>query len=106
MFYWRQRKKFYLVDHLIFSLSVHTFLFVLLILDVGLAQIMSDGIVVSLTLIALSVYIFIAMKRFYEQGWFWTTFKFAMVSFIYSTLFLAPALAGVIAISFFGDPFG
>jgi hypothetical protein len=106
VFYWRQRRKFYLVDHLIFSLSVHTFLFVLLIVDVGLAQIMSDSIVVMLTLVALAVYIFIAMKRFYEQGWFWTTFKFVAVSFVYSTFFLAPALAAVIAISFFGDPFG
>ena len=43
VFYWRQRKKFYLVDHLIFSLSVHTFLFVALIVDIGLAQLMSDG---------------------------------------------------------------
>jgi hypothetical protein len=104
--YWRQRKKYYFVDHLIFSFSVHTFLFVLLIVDVGLAQIMSDGLVVSLTLIALSVYILVAMKRFYEQGWIWTTVKFVTVSFVYSTFFLAPALAGVIAISFFGDPFG
>ena len=46
------------------------------------------------------------MKRFYEQGWFWTTVKFISVSFVYSTFFLAPALAGVIAVSFFGDPFG
>jgi hypothetical protein len=106
LFYWRQRREFYFVDHLIFSLSVHTFLFVLLILDVALAQIMSDGVVILLTLAALGVYIFIAMKRFYEQGWFWTTAKFILVSFIYSTFFLAPALAGVVAVSFFGDPFG
>jgi Protein of unknown function (DUF3667) len=106
VFYWRQRRKFYFVDHLIFSLSVHTFLFVLLVVDVGLAQIMSDSIVIFLTLIALGIYIFIAMKRFYEQGWFWTTTKFVLVSFVYSTFFLAPALAGVIAVSFLGDPFG
>jgi hypothetical protein len=106
LFYWRQRKKFYLVDHLIFSLSVHTFLFVMLIVDVGLAQIMSDNIVALLTVFALGIYIFIAMKRFYEQGWFWTTTKFVLISFVYSTFFLAPALATVIAISFFGDPFG
>src|ERR1700733_976090 len=99
LFYWRQRKKFYFVDHLIFSLSVHTFLFVLLFVDVALAQIMSDSIVIMLTLIALGVYIFVAMKRFYDQGWFWTTAKFIFVSFIYSTFFLAPALAGVIAVS-------
>jgi len=105
-FYWRQRKKFYLVDHLIFSLSVHTFLFVALIVDVGLAQLISNDIVAWLSLIALGVYIFIAMKRFYEQGWVWTTIKFAAVSFIYSTFFLAPALAAAISLSFFGGSFG
>ena len=106
LFYWRQRKKFYFVDHLIFSLSVHTFLFVLLIVDVALAQFLPDDPIVWLTVIALGVYIFMSMKRFYEQGWFWTTVKFVSVSFVYSIFFLAPALAGVIAVSFFGDPFG
>ncbi|MGD0866487.1 MAG: DUF3667 domain-containing protein [Rhizomicrobium sp.] len=105
-FYWRQRKKFYLVDHLIFSLSVHTFLFAVLIVDVGLAQLMSADIVAWLTLIALGVYIFIAMKRFYEQGWIWTATKFAAISFVYSTFFLAPALAAVISLSFFGGSLG
>jgi Protein of unknown function (DUF3667) len=105
-FYWRQRKKFYFVDHLIFSLSVHTFLFVVLIVDVGLAQIVRADIVAWLTLIALGIYIFIAMKRFYEQGWFWTAIKFGSVSFIYSIFFLAPALAAAISLSFFGGSFG
>ncbi|MGD0143957.1 MAG: DUF3667 domain-containing protein [Rhizomicrobium sp.] len=105
-FYWRQRKTFYFVDHLIFSLSVHTFLFVVLIVDIGLAQIVPADIVAWLTLIAVGVYIFIAMKRFYEQGWVWTTIKFGAVSFIYSVFFLAPALAGAIALSFFGGSFG
>jgi len=106
VFYWRQRRKFYFVDHLIFSLSVHTFLFVVLIVDIGLAQIVPADIVAWLTLIALGVYIFIAMKRFYEQGWVWTTIKFGAVSFLYSAFFLAPALGGAIALSFFGGSLG
>src|SRR5665213_31702 len=106
LFYWRQHRKFYFVDHLIFSFTVHAFLFVALIVDVGLTQILSGGTVAWLTFAVLSVYIFIAMKRFYEQGWFWTTVKFGFISFIYTCFFLFPAIGGVLALSFFGDPFG
>ena len=101
--YWRDHRKFYFVDHLIFSLSVHTFLFVVLIVDVGLAQFLSGGTVAWLTVAALGIYIFIAMKRFYEQGWFWTTVKFASVSFIYTIFFLLPAIGGALVLSFLGD---
>jgi hypothetical protein len=106
IFYWRKRKQFYLVDHLVFSLNVHTFFFVVLIADIGLVQIMSDDSVAWLTLGALALYIFIAMKRFYKQGWFWTTVKFALVSFIYTIFFLFPALGGAIALSFLGGSVG
>jgi len=102
LFYWRQRKKFYFVDHLIFSLSIHTFLFVLLIIAVGLAQIISGGWVFLVTMTALGVYILVAMKRFYEQGWFWTTTKFITISFIYAVFFLFPAMLIVFTVSFLG----
>ena len=39
LFYIRQRKKFYFVDHLIFSLTIHTFGFVLLMLAAGAARV-------------------------------------------------------------------
>jgi len=106
LFYWRQHKDYYFVDHLIFSLTVHTFTFVVLIAAAGLAQILSGETVALLTIAAIGIYIFIAMKRFYAQGWFWTTAKFLMVSFIYTCFFLLPALAGVLVLGFLGDPFG
>ncbi|MEJ0025878.1 MAG: DUF3667 domain-containing protein [Rhizomicrobium sp.] len=106
LFHIRRRKDFYLVDHLVFSFSIHTFAFVLLMLCVGLAQIMSGGNVASIFFIACSVYIFLAMKRFYEQGWFLTTVKFLFVSGIYFFLFLIPALVGVLVLSAFGDSLG
>ena len=100
LFYWRQRKKFYLVDHLIFSLSVHTFTFVALIAAVGLAQLVSGGSVFLFLLASVGVYVFFAIRRFYEQSWFWTTVKFFCVSGIYTVFFLLPALGGVIAYGF------
>jgi hypothetical protein len=104
--YWRQHQKFYFVDHLIFSLSIHTFLFVVLITDAGLAQFMSGENVAWLTFAVMSLYIFIAMKRFYEQSWFWTTVKFFSVSFFYTSFCLFPAMIGVLMLSFLGDSIG
>jgi hypothetical protein len=55
---------------------------------------------------AIAIYIFIAMKRFYRQGWVITTLKYLTVSFIYTFFFLVPALGAVMAYVFLGDPFG
>jgi hypothetical protein len=105
-FYWRQRKDYYLVDHLIFSLTIHTFTFVVLIVAAGLAQILPGEIVAWLVFAAIAIYIFVAMKRFYAQGWVITTLKYLTVSFIYTCLFLIPALAGVMIYIFVGEPVG
>jgi hypothetical protein len=106
LFYMRQRKDFYLVDHLVFSLNIHTFVFVMLMVCVGLAQIMAGEAVSWIFFVAMSVYILLAMKRFYSQGWVITTVKFLLISVIYCTIFLLPAMVGVLALSVFGGNFG
>lgn len=106
LFHIRRRKEFYLVDHLVFSLSIHTFTFVALIVAVGLAQFISGAWVAWLLFAALSVYIFVAMRRFYEQGWITTTVKFVCISGIYTIFFLLPALAAVLGLSIFGGSLG
>ena len=106
LFHIRRRKDYYLVDHLVFSFSIHTFAFVALLVAVGLAQIL-DGETVALVIFAvLSIYIFLAMKRFYAQGWVMTAIKFILVSGIYTVFFLLPALLGILALSMFGVDFG
>ena len=100
LFYIRQRKKFFYVDHLIFSLSIHTFGFVLLMLAAGAAQILSGGIVAAGIALIGGVYTLIATRYFYRQNWFWTAVKFALVSFVYVMFFVLPALGTVIALSF------
>ena len=72
LFHWRQRKEFYFVDHLVFSLNIHSFAFVVLIAAVWLAQVLTGGTVGWLALVAVGAYLLLAMKRFYGQGWFWT----------------------------------
>ena len=98
-FYWRQRREFYFVDHLVFSLNMHTFGFALLLIAAGLAQILPGEIVASFVVVALAVYLFLAMRRFYRQSWVWTSVKFASVGFIYAMVILPTALGGIIAYS-------
>jgi len=101
LFHWRQRKDYYFVDHLVFSLNAHSFAFVVLIAAVWLAQLFTGGIVGLFTLLACGIYLLFAMKKFYGQNWFWTGIKFASLSFTYAVFFLIPALVGVVLISVF-----
>ncbi len=106
LFHIRRRRDFFLVDHLVFSLSIHTFAFVALIAAAALAQLFEGALVAMLLFVTISLYIFIAMKRFYEQGWIVTTIKFVFVSGIYTLFFLLPAMAGALALSFIGGDIG
>jgi len=106
LFYIRRRKDFFLVDHLVFSFSIHTFAFVLLMICVGLAQLITGGMTATLFFVVCAIYIFLAMKRFYAQGWILTAVKFVFISGIYFVLFLLPALLAVLALSAFGESLG
>jgi len=100
IFYIRQRKKFFFVDHLIFSLTIHTFGFVLLLLAAGAAQILPGSTVAWGTLVVGGIYALIATRNFYRQSWFWTVVKFASVSFFYVCFCALPALGGALILSF------
>jgi hypothetical protein len=99
LFYWRQRKDFYFVDHLVFSLNMHSFAFATILVAVILARVIAGGTVAEIALAAIALYLLLAMKRFYRQGWVWTAVKFVAVSFVYGVFFLAPALLGIVLAS-------
>lgn len=98
-FYWRQRRTYYFVDHLVFSLNFHAFGFVVLLVAAGLAQILPTEIVAGGLFLWLAAYLLFGMKRFYAQSWFWTSTKFVSVGFIYFAFFLIPALGLIILAS-------
>ncbi|MGD0190587.1 MAG: DUF3667 domain-containing protein [Rhizomicrobium sp.] len=98
-FYWRQRKSYFFVDHLVFSLNVHSFVFVAILAAIGVAQFASPRWAALTAQAAIGVYLLLAIKRFYRQSWFWTGAKFAAVSFFYTAFFLMPAIVAVIATS-------
>lgn len=96
-FYWRQRKALYFVDHLVFSLGMHSFAFALLLAAAGVAQVVAGEVVSWGVVIVLAAYLLAAMKRFYGQSWLWTGAKFGAVSVLYSVFFVLPAFGLVIA---------
>ena len=101
LFYWRQRNDYYFVDHLVFSLNMHSFAFAMILVAVILARLIAGGVAAQIALYAIALYLLLAMKRFYRQGWAWTAIKFVLVSFVYGAFFLAPALGGILLASLF-----
>lgn len=101
-FYRRQRQHFYFVDHLVFSFTMHSFTFVVLIGAALLAQVLAGHWVARLTIVVLALYFFLSLKVFYGQGWLKTGLKFAFIAFIYGVFFLAPALTFALIACVFG----
>ncbi len=77
-------KKFY-VEHLIFSFHFHAFVFLVFTIIVLLIPFFDPGILGFGFLIAF-VYLFISLKRIYQQGWIKTLLKICIISFIYVIL--------------------
>ena len=60
----------------------------------------SGGRVFWFLLGSIGLYVFLSLRRFYRQSWFWTGVKFLCISGIYTIFFLLPALGAVIAYGF------
>ncbi len=83
-----RRKNFYYADHAIFSVHHYIFSFILL-LFVFLLEKLNDvsgwgiwSFLMGVSLFAWPVYLFIAMKKFYRQGFFKTFFKFLFLNLL------------------------
>lgn len=95
------RRDFYYVEHLIFSVHVHTFLFIWAILIVWVDDFLPEAIEATSTLL-LPVYIVIAMRRFYQQSWWKTIAKFLLANFGYwLILMLGTIITGFISVLLF-----
>ena len=87
--------------HLVFSFYFFSFLFTVfsIILGVNYLWEIPDSLD-TLLILCTFFYLFIAIKRFYGQGWFLSFFKTSVVSFIY-IIFVAPiALGFMLGIAF------
>ncbi len=77
---------YWLVKQLIFSLHFHTYIFVVLTL-LMLAQVFLGALISGWIFIAaVPLYLFVAMKVIFGQGWIRTIFKYAFVAVIYAVV--------------------
>jgi hypothetical protein len=82
----RHRKQYYYVSHSIFSLHYYSVVFIFLIPLFAFNSIYADFAVIDWVqmaiIIGMFVYLLVAMKRFYKQGWVKTSIKFLILSFL------------------------
>ena len=93
------RRHIFYIDHLIYALPIHTFLYtgvmLIVLATMGLNRIAPPalaGWIIALLWILFVVQIFLSIRRVYRQGWFMSTLKFFVGGFVYLiVLFLALA---------------
>jgi hypothetical protein len=83
------RKRRFYVEHLVYALHIHTFLYVAVIIT-ALAVMGANrtvpalgGWITGLMTCAILVQIFLSIRRVYKQGWFMTMLKFLFGGFVY-----------------------
>lgn len=92
--YVRQRKEFYYISHLIFGAYLYIFMFLLLLVIFGLNELNSNfhlGILRFLSAllgIGIFVYEYLALYKFYHQGWFKTLIKFILINILFAIMIL------------------
>lgn len=80
----------YYVEHLIFALHIHTVLFFALALLVIVAGVTGEVGFLGLAIgPILAVYLWMAMKKVYGRGVFFTSVKFLVIMLVYSTILTA-----------------
>jgi hypothetical protein len=93
------RKKRYLVEHLVFALHFHVFAFLLATVVIALRPILPPGVAGWLFFAPLGLYLLLALKRVYGQGWIRTSIKETLLVTLYGASFalgmVALSLAGI-----------
>ena len=84
-----RRKQFYYVSHIIFSIHLYVFLFIaqLILLSISKLNKTLDfgflSFISGVLILGLGVYEYLALKKFYGQGWIKTFFKFLLINISY-----------------------
>jgi hypothetical protein len=79
----------FLIEHLIFSVHIHTVVFVALSLVALGAAILGDSGFQWAVWLILAIYLWMAMYRVYGRSWWLTTLKFAGLLMVYSVVLMA-----------------
>lgn len=93
------RKRVFYIDHLVYSLHIHTFAYLAVMLIVLITIALNStmpghlaGWIIGLLWAVFAIQIFLSIRRVYRQGWFFTVFKFFVGGLAY-LIVLAVALA-------------
>ena len=95
-FYFRRGRYYY--EHLIFSVHIHTVLFMLFSLALLITYFLDSqttSSIMNFSLLLGWIYFFLSLKRVYGQTWFITTVKFLLLSLVYlftAAMFTAGAI--------------
>ena len=87
------RPKRYYSEHLVFGMHIHTVAYIVFTVMVLIPDAPSVGWLGPLLLLALAVYYFLALKRYYGNGAFLTLVKYVILAGLYSFLLIL-ALVG------------
>ena len=92
------KKRFY-VEHLVYALHIHTFLYVGVIVTALLTMAANrwlpglSGLIVGLLSCAIFVQIFLSVRRVYGQGWFLSAVKFVLGGIVYFVILIVGVAA-------------
>jgi hypothetical protein len=81
------RRKRYYVEHFIFALHVHAFVFLIFFLMLIIPEWLDF-----ILLLTVPIYIWLALKRVYAQGWIKTTIKWLALGWLYLLLLVCAAV--------------
>jgi predicted GIY-YIG superfamily endonuclease len=88
LFFWRN--KFFYMYHLVFALHFHTFLWIffslLIIVNIIFSNVNFSDLIKTFIFLIPSVYLSVAMRRFYQTKRWTAIWKAVLISFLYSIL--------------------
>ncbi len=93
------RRKRYYIEHLVFTLHIHSFLFFLLSVVLLIFKIYDNDAIWSWSLLLLAIYLLLSFRKVYHQGWFKTLVKM-FVLFLFYVISLSFFLVGTVIVSF------
>jgi hypothetical protein len=90
------RRKFNYTENLVFVFHVQTVFFLLLLVFMIVNRIADSNVGILIFLLTFMIYLYLAMRKFYGQGWFKTLIKYILLN----SAFMVFAIIGGLIISF------
>ncbi len=87
-----RKNRFTYMEHLVFAFHVQSLFFVLLTITILFDYIFNTDLFTSIALLLFALYLYKAMRRFYEQGRFKTIVKFMILNTLFSILAMFAAI--------------